>query len=1558
MRHYLLLLFAIVYCTVTASAQCSGPVIINYPYHEDFEAGPGNWTSGGTGNDWALGTPNKFVINSAGSGTKCWVTGGLSGSSYTSGQRSYVQSPCFNFTALANPYIRFKIWWESESKFDGTNLQYSLDGGLTWTNVGSVNDPVNCLNENWYNYPTITYLNGLATVRNGWSGNVQQSNGICVGGGGSGGWVEAKHCMNELGGQPSVRFRFTFGAGTTCNDYDGVAFDDIYVQNAPPIVASFVPSCSGDNTYTFNDISTICPDSWLWDFGDPVSGAANSSVAQNPTHTYPGPGVYTVTLTADNLCSGTTTAVRTVKIYELNPVITPIDCAGDNNGSATIQLVPSGGNPTFQWSTVPVQTGPTATNLAAGTYTVSLIETGVCPATATVTITEPAILQHTTTLTNASCGFANGSATINASGGTAPYTYSWLPAVSTSGSAFNLAAGNYGVTITDVRGCTDVASFALSGSPGVQAAIFSTVPATCFGASTGSATVTASGGSSPFSYIWSAGGNTGPTAGGLSAGTYTVTVTDANMCTATATTVITQPAQLQHTATVQAATCGLSNGSASIIATGGTAPYTYLWSPSGGTGNSASNLATGAYLLSITDQQGCTDTVQVNISNSPPVQAAISNVLNVDCFGAATGSATASVTGGTAPFSYSWSPSGGTGTTAVNLPAGSYQVTITDAKMCTATASTIISQPPALTHTSSTVEAACNSANGSAMVMISGGTLPYTYVWSPNGGTGAAATGLFAGNYIVTITDSQSCTDTVQIIVGNIGGVQAVISANSPVTCFGGQDGSATVSGTGGLLPYTYSWSPAGGNGPTAGGLAAGNYFVTVTDANLCIAAVATSIAQPPAFQHLVSTQSSICGGANGQAAVVVSGGTPPYTYSWSPTGGSGSTAQNLPAGDYVVLITDAQSCTDTAQVTVGTLPSVQAGISATVDVVCFGGATGSATVSASSGQMPYTYAWSGNNGGSATAQNLTAGTYTVTVTDANVCSTTATAVITQPTPFQHTIETKPATCGNANGSATIMETGGTGPYTYAWSPSGGTNPTALNLSAGNYLVTITDQQGCEDLAQVNIVGIPGVQAFISGTVDATCFGSSTGNATVDAIIGVLPYTYAWSPSGGSGATATDLVAGTYSVTVTDANLCTASATTTVMQPPAMQHSTTVLPVNCGGINGSATILETGGTAPYTYIWSPTGGNAATASGLAAGPYVVSVTDSQGCLDTVQILIGMAPPLQASIVVGSPVSCFGLQDGSLNAVATGGVLPYTYVWSPVNGTSAGIAALASGTYSVTVSDVTGCSTVVSVLLSEPSAVLSNWYTSPVRCPGEANGSLTVDTTTGGTGPYLYALNQSGFSDQVVFTPLAAGSYVLQTQDANGCVALDSFNITSPLPNLVQLGADTTINIGDSLLLAGIVTDPSAVATYSWTPPATITCATCPSTFAQPFTTTTYILQITDRAGCLSSDSRVVKVNGPSIYIPNVFAPASTAPNDYFTVYAGFGVQEVELLEVYDRWGELVFADQNFAPGGFGSGWDGKVGGKPAASGVYVYVCRIRLLDGSAVDLKGDVTVVR
>ncbi len=523
--------------------QCATPINI-FPYTEGFETTNGGFTTGGTASDWAWGTPNKPVITGAATGTKCWIVGGLTGSAYNVNERSWLQSPCFDFTTLQYPHISFNVFWETEQRFDGGGFQYSTDLGATWTNVGAVSEPANCLNANWFNHASITNMNGLATPFHGWSGNIQSTNGSCLGGNGSGAWVNAQHTLINLAGTPNVIFRFIFGAGSQCNAYDGFAVDDIVIGDAPPNNASFTWSCTNSNTVSFTNTSVLCP-SLLWDFGDPASGANNTSTLANPSHTFSAPGQYAVTVTATGPGNAPSTSPpQTINILGLTTsIVSSSNCAGDNNGSATVNVIPVAAAPFFyNWNTTPAQTTPTISGLAGGTYTVTVNANNSCTSMATAVITEPAALAHTVSILNPGCGMASGSATVTETGGTPPYTYAWAPVGGTGATAAPLGAGDYTVTVTDSKGCLEVIPVKLIDAfPTIS--IINIKDAGCFDVNNGTATAEVSGGRPPFMYSW----NTTPPqttaiATNLDAGTYTVTVVDGNICITSATVQINEPA--------------------------------------------------------------------------------------------------------------------------------------------------------------------------------------------------------------------------------------------------------------------------------------------------------------------------------------------------------------------------------------------------------------------------------------------------------------------------------------------------------------------------------------------------------------------------------------------------------------------------------------------------------------------------------------------------------------------------------------------------------------------------------------------------------------------------------------------------------------------------------------------------------------------------------------------------------------------------------------------------------------------------------------------------------
>ncbi len=422
--------------------------VTSFPYLESFELTNGAWTIGGTSADWTWGTPTKSVINTAGQGNKCWLTGGLTNSSYSNSQNSFLQSPCFNFSSLVHPRISFKVFWETEKTQDGATLEYSINGGTAWNTVGSINSNSNCLGENWYNTPGITSLNN----NQGWSGNIQPTGGGCLTGGGSNAWTTASHDLTPLAGQPNVSFRFVFGSNNICNSFDGFAIDQVNIFETIPATADFIYTCKPALTADFTSLS-ICATGNSWNFGDLSSGAANTSTISNPSHTFSSPGTYTVTLTSNFSSSSPSTISKQITVLDVRTNIDlPVSCAGSQ--TATISAIATGGTLyyIYTWNTTPPQTSSVLSNVGAGTYSVTVTSGTACPATTTVIVTQPAPLQANPVIIPEGCTTNTGNIASNVSGGIPPYTYTWSNGTSTP-DITGINAGSYSVVVSDSKNC-------------------------------------------------------------------------------------------------------------------------------------------------------------------------------------------------------------------------------------------------------------------------------------------------------------------------------------------------------------------------------------------------------------------------------------------------------------------------------------------------------------------------------------------------------------------------------------------------------------------------------------------------------------------------------------------------------------------------------------------------------------------------------------------------------------------------------------------------------------------------------------------------------------------------------------------------------------------------------------------------------------------------------------------------------------------------------------------------------------------------------------------------
>jgi gliding motility-associated-like protein len=499
----------------------------SYPYSETFENNNGGFSVNGAAPSWEWGLPNKPVINQAASGQNCWVTGGLNNGFYNNGEASWLQSPCFDFTNLQFPYLSFDCWWETENTYDGLALQYSIDNGATWTNLSDV---LTCLDSNWYNQSSVRFLSSFG-ASSGWSGNIQPSNGSCAGGGGSGKWLKVKKTMPSLANRPNVIFRFVFGAGTQCNAFDGIAIDNIYIDEAPSNVGNIGFICSG-NTVVFNFNTTLCPSAYQWNFDDPLSGNDNTAVSDEVQHTFQQPGHYRVSVTVTGPANASFTTYQDIHILGVDKSITqPLLCTGTGTATALATVSGSLQPISILWNTAPPQFGSIATNLIEGTYVVNFSASDACPNEDSIQIKKPTV-QVSENITQPNCIIANGFIALNVSGNY-PYRYLWQPAVSSDSIANNLLPGNYLVTITDFKNCITTKNITIQSVSKPVIFLKNIHPANCNGLELGSARVEGLDGKQPYSWKWNVGvNNVSDSIDQLLPGKYVVTLTDANFCLA------------------------------------------------------------------------------------------------------------------------------------------------------------------------------------------------------------------------------------------------------------------------------------------------------------------------------------------------------------------------------------------------------------------------------------------------------------------------------------------------------------------------------------------------------------------------------------------------------------------------------------------------------------------------------------------------------------------------------------------------------------------------------------------------------------------------------------------------------------------------------------------------------------------------------------------------------------------------------------------------------------------------------------------------------------------
>ena len=797
----------------------------------------------------------------------------------------------------------------------------------------------------------------------------------------------------------------------------------------------------------------------------------------------------------------------------------------------------------FYWTpTTALQNPTTLTPIASPTsntdYILHAKAANGCKNRDTVTVLVSCTAPKITALGGSVCsaGCVDVSAS-GAGGGTQPYSYAWSSGQTGLGphSVCPTVTTSYTVTITDAAGYTGTDTAQVIVGAGVTSFAASVGVIKCKGVKTGTLAVNPSGGTGPYDYLWSNGGTTS-TINGLAAANYTVTITDAKGCTRDTILSLIEPDTIVPATFSVAAVCGNSNGSISVSATGGTGLYSYSWSPAGGTAQTASNVPSGNYSVVVSDANACSVSTAAVVANDPGTLA-VSTAATAAICGNSNGSVSVSATGGTAAFTYLWAPNGGTGATAANIGPGTYTVTVTDANGCiTSSSGTVVNDPGTLAATMTSTNVTCNGqANGTATITASGGNNVYTYGWLPSGGTGVSATALSPGSYTIAVTDGNNCQLSSVVTITQPLPLSALANGNSPL-CPGGT-GTASITAAGGTSGYTYNWMPGGATAQTVNSLSTGIYTVMLTDANNCTVTSSASISIPSPIVLVASPVDGTCGNSTGSVGLAPSGGTAGYSYLWTPSGGTGQTANGLPANTYTVVLTDANGCTESTTAIVGNSPPVTVTLSVSSDVSCSGGADGSLLATSGGGTAPLNYSWSAAGISGTTGTGLKAGVYSVTINDSKGCTALSSATISEPGPVTLAAPAVGVICIGQNSTLMASASGGTAAYTYVWMPGAltGSNVSVSPTTTTIYSVAVSDAKGCTTTMQSVTVTVNPPLQVDAGIDKDICLGSS-GTATAVASGGNSVYTYSWMPTNTNGATlnVNPIVSTTYTVMVMD----------------------------------------------------------------------------------------------------------------------------------------------------------------------------------------------------------------------------------------------------------------------------------------------------------------------------------------------------------------------------------------------------------------------------------------
>jgi gliding motility-associated-like protein len=1212
--------------------------------------------------------------------------------------------------------------------------------------------------------------------------------------------------------------------------------------------------------------------SYSW-FG-PNGFSSNGTTTANISISGRDNGSYILVITDNN--NGGVLCIYTIVIPEPGPLTlaqlfpfplsAPPTCFGLCNGKALPAIGGGNGGYTYLWSSGEIT--PNATMLC-DPFDLQVTDSKGCVLDTTYHyLNSPSPIKFNGTVeTDISCnGQTTGAINLQINGGTPGYTQTWT---STSPPGFlsltedvtGLAVNTYNVLVRDANNCPRDTNFIITQAPPI-AIPFNKTNNLCAGGNSGAINVNVSGGNPlpTYLYSWNFNGSffsNNEDLTGLFSGVYALTVTDGNGCTKTISINITEPASVSISAIVTNILCFAgSNGSIDLTLTGGVNPINSSWTGVNYLGNNynastqdITNLKAGEYTVTILDGNGCSKDSIFQIIQPNELLIA-DTLLNVSCFGLDDGFIDLTITGGMPGYSFVWDGPGvftSNNQDIANLSQGNYSVIVTDTNGCVKNATYSITEPTQINILQTIQNINCSGdSTGSIEVSVSGGTpfltSPfYTFNWTnvidpilQN------QINLSSGNYTLTATDQNNCSVTESYTITQ----NAPIVLNFSVagnTCSYDSSGSINLTPSGGQAPYNYTWTPniVGFNNQDIFNLGNGTYTVEVTDNFGCLANGSAVITSNLSIIADATVENINCnGGANGSISLVISGGDPNYAVSWTKIGGgysaTGASILNLTAGFYIYSITDASSCIliDTLLVT-EPLPLL---VDATVNApFCNNVNDGSIILQINQGTSPYSILWTaGITSNNDTINNLSSGNYSVLVSDSVGCQISNTYLLLNTEEIVINESIVNIQCnGSESGGINLAITGGISPYSILWNgpsitPLNETLEDIFNLAAGIYQVSVIDSAGCSLNEQYTIDEALPIQLSYTKN-DINCFDAATGFIDLTITGGTSPYDFEWLASIilNNNEDQAGLVAGFYTITVTDEDLCSIDTTIELTQNIPITIAANINNAQCSGINtGTIDISAGGGISGYNFEWTGPSINAGNfqnedLTNLAAGNYSLSITDGIGCIKDTSFFVGQEEPITATFDLTN-IACNGLNTGEIDADINSTNTINLISWSNDSGfisNAEDLAGLAAGNYYLFASDNVGCSFSDTILLTQPNRIILNRSIINIDCNGNSNASISTNIA-GGSPSYIFTwsggnITVANQNDENLFG-LIAGAYILNILDSNNCSFDTTITITQPNILGVNLAVSNILCAGETADIIGNVFGGTQPYTIKWT----------------------------------------------------------------------------------------------------------------------------------------------